>query len=517
MKKIFAVLLAVLMLTGCAENSGSDNDSVFGVDSLPTVGAGGAEISSVESTASTEKPSESVVEKKSHSVMWLTESNNSADYEFSVRGADGEIVDIVNSDIIIELWDFLWDIEHQQEPLSIDDVPGGADREMVFLPTDELIMKSVLDGKEYTVRAGYTSDSFSNGPDVIIDTPAVIIEGIQNGDINTVCYEDIRGIGDFKGIFELLLDGLAERAKKGDYIPPEQRDKKKITDTRFEDCEFSGTAVVYDYKTRTHTKYNGTLTGEAARELWSLLTEIENTEPIVFDDDDSYGGGSFNGELIVRNNRAGISRRISDGIFYEHPMEEGGPCVIVIGNKCYYPSNVGGDVSSRDRLTELITEGIAREENIVWSETAEPKPAKSDIVLIENYSNFAWGYQNSGAFVDFEGNIYEFDLSDIDPVSGEEFVNVLEYRHFNDLLGDPVGTFDDIDKLWEIVSLADRISEDAEITKKHEMYDAGQRTLYVLNSEHALVEICSSGDYKRVNTDPNAIMVSVIVGLNGIL
>ena len=134
--------------------------------------------------------------------------------------------------------------------------------------------------------------------------------------------------------------------------------------------------MVYDYKTRTHTKYSGALTEEAARELWSLLTEIENTEPIVFDDDDSYGGGSFNGELIVRNDRAGRSWRVSDGIFYENPVVEGGPGVIVIGNKCYYPSNVG-DVSSLDRLTELITEGIAREENIVWQETVEQL---SDIV-----------------------------------------------------------------------------------------------------------------------------------------
>ncbi|MBD5384453.1 MAG: hypothetical protein HDR72_05595 [Ruminococcaceae bacterium] len=511
MKKLFAVLLAALMLTGCAKNGGSESDRISGIDSSPTVGAGGAVITSVESTTSTEASSESG-SAEIPSVMRLTESNSSGGYEFSVIGADGEIVDIADGVIIDELWDFLCEVERQQ-PLSFDDVPGGADREMIFLPTDELIMKSVLDGIEYTVRAGYTSDSFSNGPDVIIDTPAVIIEGIQNGDMNYVCYEDIRGTGDIQGIFELLLDGLAEKIKRGDNaIRP--RSDQKLTAARFEDCEFTGTAVVYDYKTRTHTKYSGTLTEEAARELWSLLTEIENTEPIVFDDDDSYGGGSFNGELIVRNDSAGISRRVSDGIFYEHPMEEGGPCVIVIGNKCYHSYFIDDNVFVDDRLAELITRGIAREENIVWQETAEQS---SDIVLIENYRNFAWGYQNSGTLVDIDGNIYEFDLTDIDPVSEEEFVKVLEYRRLNGLLGDPVGTFDDTGKLGKIVGLADKISDSAVITKTHEAYDAGQRTLYAVASNHALKEINSDGDFKRHNTDPNAVMISVINGLNGIL
>lgn len=87
---------------------------------------------------------------------------------------------------------------------------------------------------------------------------------------------------------------------------------------------------------------------------------------------------------------------------------------------------------------------------------------------------------------------------------GEEFVKVLEYRHFNDLLGDPVGKFDDVEKLREIAVLADQIPEDAKIKEDHRAYDAGQRTLYAMTSEHALVEIYSDGDYRRVNTDPSA-------------
>ncbi|MBD5128851.1 MAG: hypothetical protein HDT43_02840, partial [Ruminococcaceae bacterium] len=416
MKKIFAVIFSALMLAGCAENN-SGNEIVFGVGDSETKGA---DMSSTESSTITESSSEV---EEIQSVFRLTEKRSS-DYVFSVRGEDGEITDITDGVIIDELWDYLWETE-RQEPLS--NIPEGADRQINYLPTDELILKSKSDDKEYTVRAGYTSDTFSNGADVIIDTPAVIIEGIEYGGENFVCYEDFLGV-------EHLFDGLYERAKSGNYAP-ERRDKEKITLTRFEDCEFTGTAVVYEYQTRTHTKYSGALTDEASRELWELIAEIESTEPIVFDEDDSVGGGSFNGELIIRNDRAGRSWRISDGILYENPIVEGGTGVLVIGDKCYYPSSVGGDNSSYNRLTELITEGISRGENIVWRETAEQS---SDIVLIDNYRNFAWGYQNSGTLVDIEGNIYEFDLTDIDPVSEEEFVNVLEYRLLNGLLGEPV-------------------------------------------------------------------------------
>lgn len=503
MKKIFSVLLAVLMLTGCTKSGGSDSDPVFDGGGTAIAGAGGAEISSVDSSALLGVSSVSLSEKPSAggvdnapSVTRLTENNRWDEYQFSVKSTDGEIVNIENLNIITELWDFIWDFEHASEPIRFDGLSEGALHETNFLPTDKLIMKSVLDDKEYTIRAGYVSEIFSNGSDVITDTPVVIIEGIENGDMDHVCYED------FRGVFELLLDGLAEKVKLGDDII-EPRGKEKLTNTRFEDCEFSGTAEVFERETLTTTKYSGALTEEAARELWELLTEIENTEPIVFDDDDSVGASSYS-ELVVRNTRVNKSWTVAEGILYDHPMEDGGSVVVAVGGRYYYSFDIGGGVYVHDRLDELIAEGVAREENIVWQENAESKPTKSNIVLVENYRNYAWGYQNGGAFVDSEGNIYKFDLTDIAPVWGEEFVKVLEYRHFNDLLGDPVGKFDDVEKLWEIVVLADQIPGDAKIKKDHRAYDAGQRTLYAMTSEHALVEIYSDGDYRRVNTDPNA-------------
>lgn len=493
MKKIFAILLAALMLTGCS-NSGSfsgsgtvhkESSSSTGGNEISTVtgsetstAAGGGEkgagnISSVESTSS------AAPINIDNPITRLTDSNRWEDYRYNVKSITGETVDIVNSDIIYELWDHIWGLEHSSVSYILSEEPD-------ILPTDELIMTSLLDDKEYILRAGYVPESYSSNT-------FLIIEGIESADTKYVCYED------FYRVFELMFNGLAERAIKGENF---ESVKDKITITNFDDCTFTGTAEVFERETLTTTKYSGTLTEEAARKVWELLTEIENTEPIVFDDDDSVGASSYS-ELVVRNTRVNKSWTVAEGILYEHPMEDGGPVVVAVGENYYYTFEIDG-VFAHDRLDELIAEGIAREENIVWRETAEPKSAKPDIVVVENYCNYAWGYQNGGAFVDSEGNIYKFDLTDIAPVWGEEFVKVLEYRHFNDLLGEPVGKFDDVEKLREIAVLADKIPEDAKIKEDHRAYDAGQRTLYAMTSEHALVEIYSDGDYRRVNTDRSA-------------
>lgn len=513
MKKILTVLLAALMLTGCSKSGGSDSEPAFkilNIDGSSADGSGGAEISSVDgstssggsSVSSSETPTAGGVDN-APTVMRLTDNNDMRDYRYIARSTEGETVDIEDYYAISELWDFIWDAEHASEPINFDGLPEKMD----FLPTDELIMKSVLDDKEYTVRAGYVSETYSNGSDVITDTPVVIIEGIENGDMNYVCYED------FRGVFELLLDGLAEKIKLGDQMI-EPREKDKLTNTRFEDCEFSGTAEVFERDTVTTTKYSGKVSEEAARKIWALLTKLENTEPIVLDDNDSVG--SYGDTLFVTNTRVNRTWTVAEGILYDNPMEDGGPVVVAVSGSYYYYTFETDGVFAHDRLVELIAEGIACEENIMWRETAEEVTEKPDIVLVESYHNYAWGYQNAGAFVDLEGNIYKFDLADIDPVCGDEELKVLEYRYLNGLLGDPVGTFGDVEKLCEIADLADQISEDAKIKKEHRAYDAGQSTLYAVTSAHALVEIYSDGDYKRVNTDPNAKKIAKIWKNSGV-
>lgn len=501
MKKIFAILLTALMLTGCSKNGGSfsgygsvhneSSSSTSGNEISTVIGsetstAAGGDISSVESTSTTVRSGV----YQFPPITRLTESNFCEDYQFSVKSITGETVDTVNSDIIDELWDYIWTAENSTEPYSLSEEPD-------FLPFDELIMKNFVDDKDYILRAGYVPESYS-------ENCFLIINEIGNGDTKYICYEDYRGIS------ELMFDGLAERAKDGKTL---DRAKDKITITNFEDCTFTGKSKIFDRETLTHTQYYGTLTEDAARKIWELLTEIENTEPIVFDDNDTVG--SYGSKVVIRNERAGKTWTVfPEAILYDHPMEDGGACVIVINNNTYHSPNIGGGVYAHDRLLELINEGIAREENIMWQETNDPEPAPtiSEIALICNYTNWAWGYQNDGMVIDLDGYIYKFDLTDTDTVAGEDFVKVLEYRYRNGELGDPSEKLDlkIVDKIRQVPEIADMVSEDAKIKEKHQAYDAGQKTLYALNSDHELIEIQSDGDYKRTNTDPNAKLIAEI-------
>lgn len=501
MKKLFTILLAALTLTGCSKSGGSfsgsgtvhiENSSITqsgeyssatGNETSP-----GSENEKTAGGTSSEKVTSVADPINENNAPSITRLTDIEEYMFSVNSITGETVDIVNSDIIFELWDFIWEIEHSVKPYTPSEEPE-------FFPTDVLIMTNPADDKEYTLRAGYL-------PETNTEKPFLIIEGIENGDTKYVCYED------FRRVFELMLNGLAERAGKGASF---ESVKDKITISNFEDCTFTGKSEIFDPETRTNTLYSGTLTEDAARKIWELLTEIENTEPIVFDDNDTVG--PYGSEVRIRNEHAGKTRTVyPDAILYDNPMEEGGACVMVLGDNTYSSFDIGGGVYAHDRLIELINEGIAREENIVWQETNDPEPAPtiSKIALVYQYVNYAWGYQNNGMIVDLDGYVYKFDLSDIEPVAGEDFVKVLEYRYLNGKLGDPAEKLEDVDKIRQIPEIADEISYDAKIKEKHQAYDAGQRTLYALNSDHELIEIRSDGDYKRTNTDKNAKKIAKI-------
>lgn len=295
-------------------------------------------------------------------------------------------------------------------------------------------------------------------------------------------------------------------------------------DMSFEELEFSGITMIYEGATYTTTKYSGSITGDTKEKLWLLLGDIQEGKPYELDDNDTVGGGGYEA-LTVKNTRTGKEFRIYGSILYDNPMEEGGPCVIVIEGIPSYGRNYScyghvSEICPSDALSALIREGVACEENIIEQTTEDPVPYKADIVLVSNYRNWAEGFECYGSFIDFEGNIYKFDFSDrnwMDISSDEDLMCELEKGHFNHLFGDPAGTFEDIDLLWDIAILADQISENAVITKEHKGYDMGQDVLYAVSGEHRLIEINSFGDYDRVNTDENAEKIAEICKENGIL
>ena len=58
----------------------------------------------------------------------------------------------------------------------------------------------------------------------------------------------------------------------------------------------------------------------------------------------------------------------------------------------------------------IPTVPVAVERNTVTAQPAAPRTPEGEIVLISRYVNYAWGYDDTGVFVDSAGNVYPFDF-----------------------------------------------------------------------------------------------------------
>lgn len=418
----------------------------------------------------------------------------------------------VSEDVTGELWELLCVID-RGSPILLEgrqtvgggNIGGG------------LVFKNKNTREGFWVSDGilYAAPELDGGVSVLV------IGGRYYGD----GYLEEYGVTASKKIEELLIKGVAREENVVERIVYEPSDPwkdkpEKLTDMNFEELEFSGKAEVFDPETRITTDYQGDIAGEVCAELWELLGEIEACEPAELGENGSVGGGCFDGTLWIKNTVTDDEYFIYDGIYYSNPMLEGGPTVVAVNGrfrdgscaKYYYPTYDENGNSLFDKLTDVFLEGLMREEN-VYAHVLPSEPViieKKDIAMVHSYCNWAEGHQHFGEFVDFAGNVYWFDFSDEEVGSDKEFMKLLEDWHFNGKFGDPTGTVKDIDALWEIAGLADNTAEDARIVEKHEAYDAGQDTIYAVNSEHELVEIYSEGDFRRINTDLNAVRIMAI-------
>lgn len=159
-------------------------------------------------------------------------------------------------------------------------------------------------------------------------------------------------------------------------------------------------------------------------------------------------------------------------------------------------------------LHSLMGRLIAKEENV---SDREKYPEKSDIVLISEYKNYAWGYQHSGSFIDMNGNVFDFDFSS-DTYGGEEIDSDAELlQRLTEICSkerpqsDAFGGY--TDTLREIRELADGADRDAKLISEFDCFDAGQSTVYAVTSGNRLVTVCSDGDYIVTSTDEKALEI----------
>ncbi len=266
----------------------------------------------------------------------------------------------------------------------------------------------------------------------------------------------------------------------------------------------SGSITIYDEDTYTSSEYAGEITAqEDITAIWDFIAFTESSP--ACDYSEYY---SVSGDIHVRltlENDYGVRYSYDEISFTENGEEAGYIHRSGLGSKdsIYIPFR-----GCKAPLYSLMEKLLAKEENKVSQVSYPVENYKKGIVLVQDYSNSAWGYQHYGDFVDINGNVYSYDFSEdkSEIRSNDELVSRLMEIYAK---GVPESSAckEYTDKLDEITALADKADRRAKLTCKFDAYDAGQYTLYAVNSDFRLIEISSSGDLEILSTDPNALEI----------
>jgi hypothetical protein len=130
---------------------------------------------------------------------------------------------------------------------------------------------------------------------------------------------------------------------------------------------------------------------------------------------------------------------------------------------------------------------------------------KQKVVFIQRYINYASGYQNYGYYIDNNGNVIEFDLSE----EGERYADqlkMIEYfeKQENQIVKKTISQ-NEINKYYEYLY---KIDSNAELIMKSVGADMGANSIFgiVYTEEGTLriITIDSTGDWEVKNTDKYA-------------
>ncbi len=266
----------------------------------------------------------------------------------------------------------------------------------------------------------------------------------------------------------------------------------------------SGSITIYDEDTYTSSEYAGEITAqEDIAAIWDFIAFTESSP--ACDYNEYY---SVSGDISVRltlEKDDGVRYSYDEISFTENGEEAGYIHRSGLGSKdsIYIPFK-----GCKAPLYSLMEKLLAKEENKVSQVSYPAENYKKGVVLVREYRNGAWGYQHSGDFVDINGNVYPFDFSDDDREirSNDELMSRL-MEIYEEGTPDSSVCSEYTDKLEEITELADKADTRAKLTCEFAAYDAGQYTLYAVNSDFRLVEISSSGGLEILSTDPNALEI----------
>ena len=151
----------------------------------------------------------------------------------------------------------------------------------------------------------------------------------------------------------------------------------------------------------------------------------------------------------------------------------------------------------------IPTVPVAVERNTVTAQPAAPRTPEGEIVLISRYVNYAWGYDDTGVFVDSAGNVYPFDFrAQYGGLGGRsDLVTKLELiREWVE----PAGRCDPA-QMEKFITASRKITDRESCHSESKMYDYGEHQLIFRDPDSGEELLLGEwGDVDRTLTDPAA-------------
>ncbi|MBR6274960.1 MAG: hypothetical protein IKR27_08160 [Lachnospiraceae bacterium] len=130
---------------------------------------------------------------------------------------------------------------------------------------------------------------------------------------------------------------------------------------------------------------------------------------------------------------------------------------------------------------------------------------EDSIILVFERSNYAWGYHESGSFIDSKGDVYHFNFSADDNIRVNDIkLSLLEKLEIVKKYDKPVSKIDE-DMLKKIYGLGSQVNKKAGYEEEDIMCDYGQDSIYFVpeGSKEPLL-IYTYGDVTKTPKDKNA-------------
>ncbi|MBR6044558.1 MAG: hypothetical protein IKP47_02865 [Ruminococcus sp.] len=276
--------------------------------------------------------------------------------------------------------------------------------------------------------------------------------------------------------------------------------------------EYSGESENYDSEHNATLYYSGIIRDdEIRRSVFDFVCRVTAQDDLIPAADGCVLTDTEN--ILTMKTDTGYRFRFGEGILTGSAGDDGGLPVFILTDPDGSSSCCKAVLNDKQELYDLVARGIEVNENLV--QILEHGDSRSelglyevsgldDIAFISYYCNAAWGFCLRGSYVDKNGNVYEFDLSDVgfEGLAGPIQENLAQMISKNYAEAKPVRTVDPsiIAAAYEYASLVDR---DAEVTSEHVMCDYGQNTLYAV-VDGCMIMLRSTGDVTKTVLDENA-------------